>query len=389
MFDRGLNLTLRAVRRQIAAMPHELYLIRLIHYQTRRAFPGERLWTAAQLAHPATLRFLRVRNREGCDVYMQPYAENRNPGYILVDLDHSGPEVVDTMRADGLAPCVVLQTSPGHLQVWMHVSTTPVEPAVATLIGKQLAQRYGGDLASTDWRHLGRLAGFTNQKPQRRNAYGHAPWVKVLQAHAGLVAQAAALLHAAQGGWSGPSQRAHSPITHADTVASAREAHIYAEWLHRLRIVERFSQPDWSIVDKWITKELLRRGMAAPQIAAILRAGSPGFPRRHSQPEDYLSRTLARAANELDAAAFPGTIVRFRIGDCSRPSLLCGIFMPISSRLAAAPACSQTAPANGSPVPSATAFRCTPSPKTRRCARGRRSNSDIRFGIPLRISASS
>lgn len=307
MFERGLNLTLRAVRRQIAAMPHDLYLIRLIHNQTRRAFPGERLWTAAQLIHPATLRFLRVRNREGCDVYMQPYAENRNPGYILVDLDHRGSEVVDTMRAEGLAPCVVLETSPGNLQVWMHVSSTPLEPAVATSIGKQLAQRYGGDLASTDWRHLGRLAGFTNQKQQRRHGCGHAPWVKVLQARAGLVAQAAALLHAVPGSLSGPSQpawapRAHSPIT---TVASAIEAHIYAQWLHRLRILERFPQPDWSIADKWIAKELLRQGTPAPRVAAILRAGSPGFPRRHSQPEDYLSRTLARAANELDAAAFP------------------------------------------------------------------------------------
>jgi hypothetical protein len=159
MFDRGLHLTLRAVRRQIAAMPHDLYLIRLIHNQTRRAFPGERLWTAAQLTHPATLRFLRVRNREGCDVYIQPYAENRNPGYILVDVDHCSPHVVESMRADGLWPCVVLQTSPGNLQVWLHVSATPLEPAVASWIGKQLAQSYGGDLASTDWPDFFRLLG--------------------------------------------------------------------------------------------------------------------------------------------------------------------------------------------------------------------------------------
>src|SRR5712692_8745902 len=111
MFERGLNLTLRVVRRQISAMPHDLYLIRLIHNQTRRAFPGERLWTAAQLIHPATLRFLRVRNREGCDVYIQPYAEERNPGYILVDLDHTGLAVVEAMRSNGHGPSVVLQTS--------------------------------------------------------------------------------------------------------------------------------------------------------------------------------------------------------------------------------------------------------------------------------------
>ena len=310
MFDRGLNLTLQAVRRQIAGMPHDLYLIRLVHHQTRRAFPGERLWTAGQLTHPATLRFLRARNREGCDVYIQPYAEHRNPGYILVDLDHTSREIIETMRADGLAPCVVLQSSPGNLQVWLHISTTPLEPAVASSIGKQLAVRYGGDLASTDWRHLGRLAGFTNQKPQRRHRRGHAPWVKVLYAHTGLVAQGAALLHAAPRGSPAPPQRAllpppHEPITHNDSVAACTAAHSYAYWLHRLRILQRFPQPDWSIADKWIAKELLRQGTPAPRVAAILRAGSPGFPRRHSQPEDYLSRTLARAVIELDAAPFP------------------------------------------------------------------------------------
>ena len=308
MFDRGLNLTLRAVRRQIAAMPHDLYLIRLIHNQTRRAFPGERLWTAAQLTHPATLRFLRVRNREGCDVYIQPYAENRNPGYILVDLDHTGPQVVETMRTGGLAPCVVLQTSPNNLQAWLHVSTTPLEPSVASSIGKQLAQRYSGDLASTDWRHLGRLAGFTNQKPQRRNGRGHAPWVKVLYAQAGLAAQGAALLQST-GYWPdlprrASAPRARGPITDTDTLAHPA-AGIYADWLRRLHIPERFPQPDWSIADKWIAKELLRHGTGAPQVAAILRAGSPGFPRRHSHPEDYLSRTLACAARELEASPFP------------------------------------------------------------------------------------
>ena len=68
MFDRGLNLTLQAIRRQLTAMPHDLYLIRLIHHPTKRAFPGERLWTAAQLSHPATVRFLRARNRQRTSV---------------------------------------------------------------------------------------------------------------------------------------------------------------------------------------------------------------------------------------------------------------------------------------------------------------------------------
>jgi hypothetical protein len=168
MSDRGFFLTLHAVRRQLAAMPNDFYFIRLIHGSTRRSCPGERVWDAGQLARGSVLRFLRARNLQGFDVYLLPYAEYRNAGYILLDLDHATADVLPLMRAHGHEPCVLLQTSPGHLQAWIRVSTTPLN--VATAIAKQLARTYGGDLASTDWRHLGRLAGFTNQKLQRRAA---------------------------------------------------------------------------------------------------------------------------------------------------------------------------------------------------------------------------
>src|ERR1700756_4914473 len=82
------------------------------------------------------------------------------------------PGFVRGRGAKGQEPCVILQASPGHLQAWIRVSTTPLEPAVATSVSKQLAYLYGGDLASTDWRHLGRLAGFTNQKFASRTPSG-------------------------------------------------------------------------------------------------------------------------------------------------------------------------------------------------------------------------
>jgi len=314
MYDHGLHLTVAAIRRQLAAMPHDLYLIRLIHSPTRRAFPGERLWTAAQLTHPATVRFLRLRNREGCDVYLQPYTPDGNPGYILVDLDQARPTVIETMRTHGHAPCVVLQTSPGNLQAWVHVSVSPLEPALASWIGQQLACLYGGDPASTDWRHLGRLAGFTNQKPRRRGPSGYAPWVKVCHAQAGLAPQGAALLQAAQRRGGGPALGSSAytllPIRNAATppqppLPPAQAAHIYGEWLQRLRIPQRFPQPDWSIADKWVAQELLRHGTPAARVAAILADGSPGFPRQHADPQDYVRRTLACAARQLAASLFP------------------------------------------------------------------------------------
>jgi hypothetical protein len=282
MFDCGLMITLQSIRRQLAAMPHEIYLIRLIHHITRRSFPGERLWTATQLGHAATVSFLRLRNREGCDIYLQPYTEHGNAGYILVDLDRTNPAVIESMRANGHDPCVVLQTSPGHLQAWIHLSTSPLEPAVATVADKQLVRLYGGDLASTDWRHLGRLAGFTNQKPQRRTPGGYAPWVKIVYTHPGLARNTDGLLQSAMPART-PGTSPGKPSTCAGrlqntlppSIASAEATQVYQGWMQRWRIAERFPQPDWSIVDFWIARQLLSQGTPADQVRAILQLASP------------------------------------------------------------------------------------------------------------------
>jgi len=305
--DRGLFITLSAVRRQLAAMPSELYLLRLLHARTRKPFPAETLWTGFQLCRCAVIRFLRLRNREGFDVYLRPYAENRNAGYILLDLDLAAPSILATMRAQGHQPCVVVQTSPGHLQAWVGVSETPLQATVATAIGRHLARTYGGDWASTDWCHLGRLAGFTNQKPTRRQASGYAPWVRLLHAQSGLASQGPALLQAAPFLMPSPPAQVAAAACKppgACALTPAAAAELYQRFLSRLRIPQRFPQPDWSIADLWIAQALFRCRTPAEQVHTILRLGSPGFPRCHSQPDDYLARTLRRAALDVEHARF-------------------------------------------------------------------------------------
>jgi len=315
MLDHGFFLTRQAIRRQLAAMPHSIYLIRLIHSATRRAAPGERLWTATQLTSATTIRFLRLRNREGCDIYIHPYAGDRNAGYILLDLDAAHPTVLETMRSHGLEPCVVLQTSPGHLQAWLHLSERPLESALATAVARQVARTYGGDMASADWCHLGRLAGFTNQKPARRTPSGQPPWVVVRHARAGLASRAADWLHSVTLSQT-PAPRAPATIGHDsaqgpdDALASAsitphQAVRIYHYWMQRWRITERFPQPDWSIVDLWVARALLSQGVLPAQVRVVLQLGSPQFPRRHGHPQDYLHRTLTRAAFSRPASPAP------------------------------------------------------------------------------------
>jgi RepB DNA-primase from phage plasmid len=300
MFDRGFLLTMQAIRRQLAAMPHDLYLIRLVHSRTHRALTGKRLWTADQLLTPATIGFLRARNREGFDVYMHPDAWDQNAGFVLVDLDRADRSVLDRMRRNGHHPCLVLQTSPGHLQAWIQVAIAALQPCIATAVARQLARDYGGDPGSADWRHMGRLAGFTNQKPIRRNHRGDAPWVKIVHAQAGLAPNADALVKSAwhlgrpdglSAATAQPSRWRRLPSLEARGAAA-----LYHHCLKRWRITERFGPPDWSVVDLWVARHLLSQGVPASQVQLILQIGSPQFPRRHGNPDDYLRRTVARAA---------------------------------------------------------------------------------------------
>jgi len=305
--NRGLAVSWAALRCQLAAMPCCLYEVRLIHSGSRKPYPGVRQWTAAQLSDPATVGFLRIRNREAYDVYFRPYAGHYNAGYILLDLDDPVPGILTRLRAQGHEPCVVVATSPGRWQAWIRVSPEPLLPALATRVAKRLARMYAADRGSADWRHLGRLAGFTNRKPERRQADGLPPWVKLIHARACLAGGGAALLELAA--VEIEEHTTHSPpvratLAHhsaADSLSTtgldpAALADLYRVALNRLRIRERYPAPDWSIADRWVARELLIGGTDPAVVAAVLRHGSPGFPRRHSDSEDYLRRTLHCAA---------------------------------------------------------------------------------------------
>jgi len=299
--------TQKVLRHQIAGLPCSRYEVRLIHAERHFAYPGVRHWTAAQLVDPATVRFLRIRNGQGYDVYFRPYAADHHAGYILLDLDRPCPGILSRLRAQEHAPSVLVQTSPGHCQTWIRVSREPLPPWLATAITKRLAQLYAADPASTDWRHLGRLAGFTNRKPQRRQPNGMPPWVKLLYACPCLAAGGTALI---DGVVADLPPAAAVPLHRMDRIPqtvldSTTIQNCYQDFLSQWRIRRRYASPDWSIVDQWVARELLQSGMLPAAVAAVLRHASPGFPRRHGDPEDYLARTIRYAARQTHASPFP------------------------------------------------------------------------------------
>ena len=131
-------------------------------------------WGAKQVLK--SLLWLRRENLNRGHIYVRPAGAHE---LSLVD-DLKAAAIV-RMKAEGFAPAAVVETSPGNFQAWLKHGEVLGE-AASTRAARLLAERYGGDPGSADWRHFGRLAGFTNPKPSRRLASGLQPFARLLEA---------------------------------------------------------------------------------------------------------------------------------------------------------------------------------------------------------------
>lgn len=119
-------------------------------------------WTPDEVMK--SMDYLRSQNAKGANIYIRPGEKDR--GLLLADDLNLGS--LERMKSEGLTPAVITETSPGNYQAWVRVCprNEALESREHTLAAKALAARFGGDPNSADFRHFGRLAGFTNRKPE-------------------------------------------------------------------------------------------------------------------------------------------------------------------------------------------------------------------------------
>jgi len=165
------SITRSVVRKQLRAMGCELFDIGILHPDGRMFLRAG--WSVEHI--DSALKRLRRENARGAHIFVRP-----NEAHTLSLIDDLSAETITRMTEAGFQPALVVETSPQNFQVWLNHGRT-LDHKTSTWAAKALANRFGGDLSSADWRHFGRLAGFTNRKPERRLQNGLAPFVRLRQ----------------------------------------------------------------------------------------------------------------------------------------------------------------------------------------------------------------
>ncbi len=177
--------TTQAVQRQLQA-----FGVAQVEIGLRDSQQGQmmhRIWTPDDVVQH--VGWLKRMNAQGNDIYVKPAGEH---GLVLVD--DLNPDALARLKDQGFNPAVVTETSPGNLQAWLKLSLEAVDPAIRKVVAQDVTRDFGGDLNSTDAQHYGRLAGFTNQKPQRTLETGLHPFVLLREWSGQVMAQARAVL---------------------------------------------------------------------------------------------------------------------------------------------------------------------------------------------------
>ena len=164
--------TQEAVRQQVEAMGAGVFEVGAFDSASERMIM--RTWDKETAIK--SIPWLRFENLKGRNIYI------RSAGIHSLSLvDDLSADAIQRMKKEGFAPTLVVETSPGNFQAWLQHGRT-LDKALSTAVAKALATQFHGDYGSADWRHFGRLAGFTNRKEKYRQPNGHFPYVRLIEA---------------------------------------------------------------------------------------------------------------------------------------------------------------------------------------------------------------
>ena len=295
--DMPTDRTAQAVERQLAAMDCKLYEVGILGAKGMLI----REWAADMIRK--SIAWLKRENAKGQDIYIRPA---RKSASSLVLVDDLSADTVRGLAGRGLAPALVTETSKGNYQAWVRLTPESQPPAFRTQAAKALARELGGDPNSADHAHFGRLAGFTNRKPERA-VDGRQPFVLVERADPAAVAQRGGeLVREAKEALA----QARAVEVRAEVKAAAAKAPAPARaWAQRSRdlgnwytglwkgLESRFGKDfDASRADWMAAVALIGKGYDVDSVADAIAKHSPNVEQRKGRDlDDYIVSTAGKA----------------------------------------------------------------------------------------------
>lgn len=240
------------------------------------------LMTPAEIL--ADLPRLKRANAADSSIFVRGPRDRDHDLVLVDDIDAFTPEL---MERDGLKPAVVVQTSPGNYQAWIKLGE-PVSADVRREAALILARQYGGDVAAADGHQSGRLGGFTNPKPEYKNALGRSPFALLISYFGKAVTAALELLNAARAALAikkaaaaAAAEVTAAPLVDADLVSWWRASHAAVPAHVSL------SEVDWHL-----THKALGSGRTAEDVVAALEATAD---RKKDHAAGYAALTVQKA----------------------------------------------------------------------------------------------
>ena len=292
----SLEITTQIVRAQVDAMGAEVYELGLFRMD---AAEGDgppmlpRTWDVAGLMR--SIPWLRLQNAQGRNIYVRPKGEHN-----LTLIDDLKPDAVERMKREGYQPALVVETSPGNFQAWLkHPERLPKE--IGTAAARALAERFDGDRKAADWRHFGRLAGFTNRKPKYQGADGRFPFVRLIEAGGASYSEAVRLLG-----------RVRETIDGAVRERQRRALNVHSQLGAGLplKTIDAFrSSPiyggDGTRIDLAFTIYALSHGMAVAEVRDALSSRDLSHKGNARRQNEYIDRTIRKATGLLQSRSAP------------------------------------------------------------------------------------
>ena len=286
--------SLEALQKQVKALDVPRFEVGIREAKTGQMMNRE--WSRSEVEQSAP--WLKRMNAKGNDVYIRPAGEH---GLVLGDdLKVQG---LERMKAEGFAPTATIETSPGNYQAWVKLSDKSLSAEARTIAARALAKHYNGDLNSADSKHYGRLAGFTNQKPQHtRN--GQQPYVLAHDCSGNVATAASALLERIEQGLDkeGAQKERQRRLNVIQTSQPGYAWHDPIKEYQRQaqRLMAKYGDgTDLSRMDWMIAQDMAKGGrFTAQDIEKCIRECSPNVEsRKAGHIEDYAKRTAEKAWN--------------------------------------------------------------------------------------------